>query len=236
MSGSGAIGIGGIGSMAIGVAIGTPNSPIYPRTLAIGLSLSAPGPTDPGMEVVAPGYVRQVVSFALSSTQGALTNGAIAQWPRAISYWGAIGWLTAWTLDGAYAGWGNVVSISDGVTTPTTVQINSGDVARFAIGALILTDRNAPSLYGAGLYGSGLYSAGVPAPPRPYSRGPYSAGPFSRNAHSLKITGVLSTVFAAEDLCCPNAATWAPDAPCFAGAWTPDAACSASAWTLDALP
>jgi hypothetical protein len=212
------------------------DSPIYPRSLAIGLALSAPTLTDPGTEVAAPGYARQVVAFALSNSQpGALTNAAVAQWPRATSLWGTIGWLTAWDLDGVYAGYGGLVSVSNGVMTPASVAIGQGYAARFAIGGLTLTDRNGPSLYGAGLYGAGPYSAPAPPPPRPYSRAPYSAGPYSRGAHVLKIVGVMGTAFVDADQCCPDAATWAPDAPCSAGAWTP-AACSAAAWTLEALP
>lgn len=212
-------------------------SPIYPRTLAIGLSLSAPGPTDPGTEVAAAGYARQVASFNLSNTQpGALANTATVQWPRATSLWGTVGWLTVWAPDGTYAGWGGLVTVSNGVTRPATVKIDTGDLARFAVGALLATDRNGPSLYGVGAYSAGLYSAGVPAPPRPYSRASYSAGPYSRNAHVLNIVGVMSSAFAPESPCCPDAATWAPLAPCSAGAWLPVAPCSGGAWPADALP
>ena len=212
-------------------------SPIYPRTLAIGLSLSAPSPTDPGMEVAAPGYARQVANFDLSNVQpGALANTATMQWPRAASLWGTVGWLTVWAPDGTYAGWGGLVTVSDGMTRPATVKIAAGDVARFAVGALLATDRNGPSLYGVGQYSIGRYSAGVTAPPRPYSRGSYSAGPYSRGAHVLNIVGVMSSAFAAESPCCPDAATWAPLPPCSGGAWSPVAACSAGAWPADALP
>jgi len=212
-------------------------SPIYPRTLAIGLALSAPGPTDPGAEVAAPGYARQLANFDLSNAQpGALTNTAVVQWPRATSLWGTIGWLTVWTTDGTYAGFGGLVSISNGVTRPAVVRIDAGDVARFGVGALLATDRNGPSLYGAGLYNAGLYSAGIPAPPRPYSRGRYSAGPYSRNPHMLSLVGVMSAAFTVESPCCPDAATWTPDAPCSGGQWTPAGACSGGAWSQEALP
>jgi hypothetical protein len=211
-------------------------SPIYPRTLAIGLSLTPPGPTDPGMEVAARGYVRQVQSFDLSGTAaGTLTNLGAVVWPRATSLWGNIGWLTAWDLDGLYAGFGSVISITDGVTTATTVRIDIGDVARFAVGALTLTDRNGPSLYGVGPYGVGPYSAGIPTPPRPYGRGSYGAGPYSRNPHALAILGVMSAAFESESLCCPDAATWTLES-CGTSSWTAAGPCGASAWSVDALP
>jgi hypothetical protein len=213
------------------------NSPIYPRTLAIGLALSPPGPTDPGAEVAAKGYARQTANFALSNEQsGALTNTATVQWPRATSLWGTVGWLTVWAPDGTYAGWGGLVTVSDGVTRPAAVRINPGDMARFAIGALLATDRNGPSLYGVRQYGVGLYSAGVPAPPRPYSRASYSAGPYSRGAHVLNVVGVMGAAFVTESPCCPDAATWTPLAPCSGGAWLPSAACAGGAWPADALP
>ena len=211
-------------------------SPVYPRPLSIGLALSQPTATDPGSEVAAPGYARQVVPFDFAATPDTLTNTASVVFPRAASLWGVVGWLTAWELDGAYAGYGNLVSISDGgVTSPAQVRIARGDVARFAVGALLATDRNGPSLYGVGPYGVGLYSAGERSPPRPFGRGRYSAGPYSRNPHALKLTGLMSRAFTDEALCCPNAAAWTPEI-CIPGSWTESAGCSAPAWTLEALP
>jgi len=135
--------------------------PLNPRTLAIGLMLSASGPDGPGLEVAQPDYVRRTLLFEPAADAPAtLANLATVEWPRALSLWGDIGWLAAWTTDGVYTGWGTVLA-EIGLTTPAVVRIAKGDVARFRAGAIMLDSAAfyAGTPYGRRSYGTGAYAA-----------------------------------------------------------------------------
>jgi hypothetical protein len=165
-----------------------------------------------------------------------LTNSAALSWQRATSRWGDIGWLTAWTLDGDYAGWGTLIDRVNGLPVPTIVSIDNGDTARIAAGALLLSDRNAPSLYGVGIYSAGTYAGSVAAVPRPYNVGRYSAGPYSRGVHMLNMAGSMTVGTFAEDAgCCPDAASWTT-VVCGTARWDAADPCAAADWSTDALP
>jgi hypothetical protein len=132
-----------------------------PQPLSVGLSLSQPPPTLllPGIEVAQPGYARMLLQFQQpSDATGVLVNTATIEWPRAVTPWGRIGWLIAFSpIDGSYLGFGPVVSeLTD---APTVVLIDRGDVARFRAAGIVLTPSD--SLYGLGSYGVGPYSAGI---------------------------------------------------------------------------
>ena len=104
-----------------------------------------------------------------------MANTATTEWPRAISFWGVIGWLTAYEPDGTYFGWGNVVSPIDDLT-PATVRIDRGDVARFRAGGLLITPGDFP--------------------PRAYGVWRYGVGPYSRPVmRNLRINGPVSAAF-----------------------------------------
>jgi hypothetical protein len=139
--------------------------PLKPRTLAIGLMLSPaglPGGQPPGLEVAQPDYRRMTMDFAPAADDDRfLANVATVEWPRALSLWGDIGWLAAWTTDGVYTGWGTVIA-QVGLTTQAIIRIDRGDVARFRAGAIFLGHATFPgSPYGRGRYGSGPYSASM---------------------------------------------------------------------------
>jgi hypothetical protein len=181
------------------------------RTLRIGLSLTPSGPDGPGKEVAASEYQRQAMLFEPAADAPALlANLVTTEWPRAARLWGDVGWLSGWELNGAYAGYGSVVSVTD-ETTPAVVRVDRGDVARFRAGTLLLSPlQPVPSLYGRGRYG---------------------AGPYAR-AYRQAIAGALREAFAPAGSACPDDATWAVIADVVGAAFAPSAsACSGVAWT-----
>ena len=176
---------------------------VVPMPLAVALMLTQGDKTGPGIEVAQPRYMRKEILFLRPSDaapgQSVMANVATTEWPRAISLWGVIGWLTAYEPDGTYFGWGNVVSPSDGVT-PATVRIGRGDVARFRAAGLLITPGDMP--------------------PRHYGTGPYGAGPYSRNnIINLRINGPVSAAFdpsavypSAFNGQCPGVSQWVTEA------------------------
>lgn len=166
-----------------------------PLPLSIGLALTQPSAESPGIEVAGGGYSRRLVNFVVpSDAPDDLTLAGSAEtfeYPRATSFWGEVGWLTAWDLDGVYVGWGFVV---DSVTeaTPTIVRIDRGDVARVKAGDLVVT--LGPQL------------------PRPYNPGRYGRGPYGRGARYLNVTGTFQGAFLPADSPCPGAANWIMEA------------------------
>lgn len=178
---------------------------LVPGPIALGLALSPPGPGVPGAEVAAPGYTRVTVNFlppadpTPAMPPGVLANEQTVEWPRAISLWGDIGWVTGYSVvDGSFIGWGNIVSQLDG-TTPISVRIDRGDVARFG----------ATSIYLASGY----------IPPRLYSSGRYGVGPYSHSDPLLVITAAISSAFdptavypGAFNGQCPGASRWVIEA------------------------
>ena len=191
--------------------------------LSIALALTPPGPTDPGIEVAAPGYSRKVVNFLPPSdlADTTLANELTTEWPRATSLWGDIGWVAAYDLDGAYVGWGNIVSHLDGVT-PIVERIDRGDVARFGAGSMIIPPEFIPGGYGLKGFGVGPYGyvATGYIPPSPFGIGKYSAGPYSRGKPWAFIYAAISAAFdpasvypgALPSACCPAAAAWTVEA------------------------
>lgn len=156
---------------------------MVPGPIVLGLALSPPVSGTPGGEVAAPDYSRVTVNFLVpvdlpeSMPPTTLANETTVEWPRATSLWGDIGWITAYSaVDGSVIGLGNVVSQLDD-TTPVSVRIDRGDVARFSGTSIFLTE-------------AGGYQA-----PRPYSKGPYGVGPYSRSAPLLAITAAISSAF-----------------------------------------
>jgi hypothetical protein len=181
------------------------------RTLRIGLSLTPSGPDGPGKEVAAAEYQRQAMLFEpAADAPTLLANLVTTEWPRAARLWGDVGWLSGWELNGAYAGYGSVVSVTD-ETTPAVVRVDRGDVARFRAGTLVLSPiQRVPSLYGRGPYGAGLYA----------------------RAYRQAIAGALREAFAPAGSACPDDATWAAIADVVAAAFAPSgSACSGAAWT-----
>lgn len=159
-----------------------------PFTASIGLSLTQPTLTDPGVEVATGGYVRHLVAFVPASGGGAMCNAMTFEWGRATARWGMIGWVTAWDLDGNYIGFGPVVDPVDEIT-PLPLLIDTGDVLRIKAGDLV------------GSVGA--------APPRPYGVGGYGLGHYSKNYGSLSLLAALRDTFAPTGSpCCPGSANW----------------------------
>lgn len=159
--------------------------------LYIGLALTQPSPETPGIEVAGGNYARVLVVFDTPSDAPddatLVGSGASFEWPRASRFWGDIGWITAWDLDGNFVGWGFVVDPDDEVT-PVIVRIDRGDVARIKAGDLVIHP------------GTQL--------PRPYNVGAYGVGPYSRGRHFISINGTLTGAFLPADSPCPGAANW----------------------------
>lgn len=170
----------------------TPTGPIL---LSVALMLSPGDETGPGAEVARSDYARRLISFVMPSDEPAdsvvLANLATVEWPRAISLWGDIGWLTAYTQDGVYFGWGAVVDPVDEIT-PRIVRIDRGDVARFRA--------------------SGMRISPGYQPPRPYGVGPYGGGRYSRYAQMLAINGSVSGAFLPAGAPCSGPSMWVLEA------------------------
>ena len=170
-------------------------TPPPPVPLSIALMLSPGDQTGPGAEVARPEYFRKFITFIQASDAPdfptVLANVATTEWPRALSLWGDIGWLTAYLPDGTYFGWGSVVSPFDEVT-PEIVRIDRGDVCRFRA--------------------SGMRISTGYQPPRPYSAGPYNDGRYSRSSPKFAVNGSVSGAFLPGNAPCSGPPTWVMEA------------------------
>jgi len=191
--------------------LGQPPVPLY-----VGLSLTPPGGEDEGTEPAAGGYRRLLMQFVTAGdAPEALVNATTMEWPRATALWGDIGWLTLHDLDQVYLGYGQAVDrLTE--TTPTTVRIDRGDVARAKAGDIVIRDGSGPSgprAYGRGAHGTGRYArGGRVGAPRAYSLGPYGVGPYSRGLGLLWVTGALVGGFSPALSPCPGASAWQMEA------------------------
>jgi hypothetical protein len=161
---------------------------IVPVTFSVGLALTQPEMFDQGIEVAGVGYKRMLVKFIRPSdapdSETIACSAVTFEWPRAGSYWGEIGWVMLFDLDGVYVGFGNVVASPEELM-PTTVVIDRGDVARVKAADIVL--RNGPLI------------------PRPWSVGRYGRGPYSRYPLMLDCTATLTGGFLpASAPCCAS--------------------------------
>ena len=107
---------------------------LAPLTASPHVSLHTADPGDTGAnEISGGGYARQgPVTFANAGTNPTVaSNSAIVTYSQATVAWGAISYFGIWTSGGTFQG--------SGAITPAPVTVNSGDTARFATGALMIS-------------------------------------------------------------------------------------------------
>jgi len=126
-----------------------------------------------------------------ADSNAALVNAVTFEWPRASGFWGDVGWVTLWDLDGHYVSFGPVV---DPITeaSPSITRIDRGDIARVKAGDIVIRD-------------------GV-LRPRPFGLGHYSFGPFSRGIGNLDVFATLQGTFSPAESPCPGASAWLMEA------------------------
>jgi hypothetical protein len=108
----------------------TTTSVTRPTAWYLALYTVAPTDSTSGTEVSGGSYARQSVSLSVSGDTA--TNGSAVEWPEATGSWGTV--VAAAVVDSLSGG--NIIAY--GALT-TNKSISSGDVFRFAAGALDVT-------------------------------------------------------------------------------------------------
>jgi hypothetical protein len=104
-----------------------------PTTWYVALFTAAPGETGGGTEVTGGSYARQVIAFTFSGTSPTqAANTSQIDFPTATANWGTI---THAAIFDAVSG-GNMLWYG---ALASSKVINTGDIFRFAAGALVLT-------------------------------------------------------------------------------------------------
>jgi hypothetical protein len=108
-----------------------------PAPLWVGLSITAPSGTVPGVEVGGGGYARLGARFALVAGRADMAaNATTIAWPAAAAAWGNVGWFELWdaVTGGTRRYFGQLLDTTTGL--PLVIAVAGGDSVRFSAGAL----------------------------------------------------------------------------------------------------